>query len=376
MNTREMIDASGGPVSLTASFNSDSSCFSVGLNSGFCVFNSDPCELKVSRDFNAGVGIVEMVGQSNYLALVGGGHTPKFPQNKVIIWDDAKQVAAMTLEFRTSILRVRITKSRIAVALYDCVHLYAFSVPPKKIAVYETGENPHGLVCLGETHIAVPGRSAGQVQLIKLDTGNVSILPAHTSPLSAMTFSGDGAVLATASQTGTIIRLFATSNGAKMAELRRGLDPAEIFSLAISPSNTLLAVTSDKATLHIFDIPHARNGQETNNAPATAPLEESTNRGWGLISKLPFLPRVFSDVYSFASARFDIGEEPLGSNYIPPPGAPSERPSKGIIGWTSDKSLLVLGAGKAGRWERFVLQEASDGTRQCLRAGWKRYLGS
>lgn len=107
----------------------------------------------------------------------------------------------MTLEFRTSILRVRITKSRIAVALYDCVHLYAFSVPPKKIAVYETGENPHGLVCLGETHIAVPGRSAGQVQLIKLDTGNVSILPAHTSPLSAMTFSGDGAVLATASQT-------------------------------------------------------------------------------------------------------------------------------------------------------------------------------
>lgn len=119
----------------------------------------------------------------------------------MIIWDDARQVAAMTLEFRTSILRVCITKSRIAVALYDCVHLYAFSIPPEKIAVYETGDNPHGLVCLGESHIAVPGRSAGQVQLIKLDTGNVSILPAHTSPLSAMTFSGDGAVLATASQT-------------------------------------------------------------------------------------------------------------------------------------------------------------------------------
>jgi hypothetical protein len=68
------------------------------------VFNSNPCELKVSRgeqaffsillqhnmliqcwigalDFNA--GIAEMLGQSNYLAIVGGGRNPKFPQNKV-----------------------------------------------------------------------------------------------------------------------------------------------------------------------------------------------------------------------------------------------------------------------------------------------------
>lgn len=36
MNTRQVIDDSAGPVSLSAAFNSDSSCFSVGLDTGFC----------------------------------------------------------------------------------------------------------------------------------------------------------------------------------------------------------------------------------------------------------------------------------------------------------------------------------------------------
>ncbi|KAL8955333.1 MAG: hypothetical protein Q9193_006775, partial [Seirophora villosa] len=75
MNTRPAIDESPGPISLAVAFNQDSSCFVVGLDTGFCVFNSDPY-------FNAGIGAAEMLGRANYVALVGGGKNPKFATNK------------------------------------------------------------------------------------------------------------------------------------------------------------------------------------------------------------------------------------------------------------------------------------------------------
>jgi hypothetical protein len=33
-------------------------------------------------DFNAGVGTAEMLGRTNFIALIGGGKQPKFAQNK------------------------------------------------------------------------------------------------------------------------------------------------------------------------------------------------------------------------------------------------------------------------------------------------------
>ncbi|KAL4958903.1 phosphatidylinositol-3,5-bisphosphate binding protein HSV2 [Aspergillus stella-maris] len=367
MNTRQILDDSQGPFSRSATFNGDNSCFSVGLEDGFCIFSTNPCELKVSRSFNAGIGFVVMVGQSNYLALVGGGRRPRYPQNKLVIWDDVKQKAAITLEFPTSVLGVRLTKSRIVVALLNSIEVWTFSRQPEREYEFETADNPRGLACLGQKLLAFPGQSPGHVKVVELAKGNVSIIPAHEAPLRAMTLSPDGEVLATASEHGTLVRIFATSNCAQMAELRRGVDNAIIFSLAISPSNNLLAVTSDKSTLHVFDLPHP------SKTPApSSPGENATNK-WGILGKIPLLPRVFSDVYSFASAHFEMGEDGLGP--LPPLGSALARPPKGVIGWTDENTMIVVSAGKDGRWEKFVLREGEEGKRYCVREGWKRYLG-
>lgn len=322
------------------------------------------------------------------------GLTP--PQ--VVIWDDAKQKVAITLELKTAVLRVRLTKSWIAIAIQNSIHLYKFSSPPEKTAVFETADNPLGLCCLGSSLVAFPGRSPGKVQLVELDSGNVSIIPAHTSALRAMDLSPDGKLLATASEAGTLIRVFSTSNCAKVAELRRGVDPAYIFSIAISPNSSMLAVTSDKSTLHLFDLPVSVSSSQpkspmnsTNrrsqspHVPSNPDEEPSTNQKWGFLSKIPLLPRVFSDIYSFASAHFEMGDETSGLNgstlsYLPALGSLPSRPQKGILGWADNSTIICLGTGRDARWERFLIGDkagvADEGQRTLYREGWKRYLGS
>jgi hypothetical protein len=299
------------------------------------------------------------------------------------------------------------------VALQNSVHVYTFSKTPERLSVFETADNPAGLCCLSTKALAFPGRTAGQVQVLEIDTSNVSIIPAHASSLKAMDISPDGEIIATASETvsdrrmarmgnftlsnmkqGTLVRVFATSNCARIAELRRGVDHAAIFSLKFSPSSQLLAVTSDKSTLHIFDIPHPTKpppssaaggtGRTTPLGGSTSPVtaDDPSTQKWGLLGRIPLLPRVFSDVYSFASAHFEMGEEPLpgGSGAIKSNRADildsPRRSPKGIIGWTNDNSIIVIGAGSDGRWEKFVIAEGEDGKRYCVRDGWKRYLAS
>jgi len=333
-----------------------------------------------------------MLGTTSYIALVGGGKQPKFPQNKVCppndddddwvvvektdivyevqIWNDNTKRVTTSLEFRTPVQRVRISRSHLIVVQLNSVGIYKMNTPPERLADYETANNPYGLCELGTDTVAFPGRTIGQVKLFGLKTGNVSIIPAHETPLRAIALSRDGTMVATASEQGTIIRLWSFPSCTKLAEFRRGVDQAAIFSLAFSPSGTTLAVTSDKSTMHIFDL-------------ASTQEPDQKQHKYGFLAKVPLLPRQFSDTYPTASVKFEMGEESTAwgphsksatlSAGIP--GVPGGRPTKGLLGWLDNNTILILGAGQDARWERFsIVIEEDTGKKIVVPFGWKRYL--
>lgn len=116
---------------------------------------------------------------------------------------------------------------RILVALDNAIHMYTFTMQPALLHTFPTSDNPRGLMALcadaDNAMLAFPGPEAGQVQLT--DLGNIhapTVFPAHETALACLAFNRGGTLLATASEKGTLVRVFQLPGGKKLWELRRG----------------------------------------------------------------------------------------------------------------------------------------------------------
>lgn len=73
--------------------------------------------------------------------------------------------------------------------------------------------------------------------MAKTDKAPIEII-AHESAVTCLALNIQGTRLATAGERGTLIRVFDTTDGAKVAELRRGTHHVSlIFSFALTASN-------------------------------------------------------------------------------------------------------------------------------------------
>jgi len=140
--------------------------------------------------------------------------------------------------------------------------------------------------------LACLGLKPGTVHVELYDLKKTQFIPAHTNPLSHIVLNFDGTRLATASEKGTLVRIFDTDTGAQLRELRRGADKADIYSIAFNPLSTYLVVASDKGTVHIY-------GLEAGAQQGELQQQQKQNRGSSL-AFIPFLPSYFSSEWSFA----------------------------------------------------------------------------
>lgn len=298
--------AGGGGGLLFVALNQDQGCFAAGLEDGFRVYNADPLKLKQRESFGGGQGVgqVEMLFRCNYLALVGQvpaavAGQDGLSRSSVWIWDDVRKEAVIKLQLSSEVKAVRLRRDRIVVVLESLLKVFSFTTHPQQLHVFETAPNPRGLCALCPSSqrslVAFPGRGFGDAELVDLAATDRAplLIDAHEGALSALAMNVEGSLLATASEKGTLVRIFDTEGGAKLFELRRGAQPAAIHCLNFSHDARLLCVSSDHGTVHVFNL---------------APTANSSPK----INK-KLVPKYFRSITSTCQVRLSTGSGAKGS---------------------------------------------------------------
>ena len=185
---------------------------------------------------------------------------------------------------------------------------------------------------------------------------------------------------------GTLIRIFDTASGSALQELRRGADRAEIYSICFNPSSQWLAVSSDKATIHIFALKSSSKGtgssvdQANNNAaivdkPNGQVVDEQKSNGSGAgsaasssssttvskkqsnpTSSLSFmknlLPKYFSSEWSFAQFRVPDGRT--------------------IVAFGQDKNSIIVVSADGTFYKALFDPEKSGG--ECVQESYAKFI--
>ena len=248
---------------LHISFNQDYSSFALGTTKGFVVYSCDPLRERFRRDFGRGIGIVEMLGRSNILALVGGGPNPYAPPSKVIIWDDAQGKALLEYDFSREIRAIRAHGDVISLVLDGEVFVHSIRSLDVLTTLY-TASSPYCMCSIGDVSpgvvaIATLGARPDSIHVERVNVADGSseshAFCANRSYVSMVHVSPDGRYVASTSEKAYYVLVFETSSGKGnlVREFLRGNTSSEITSLCFSPDNSLLLASSASGTAHIFE---------------------------------------------------------------------------------------------------------------------------
>ncbi|KAF8056575.1 WD40 repeat-like protein [Lyophyllum atratum] len=294
---------------LFANFNQDFSCISVGTRKGYSITNCDPFGRVYTMNDGAR-GIVEMLFCTSLIALVGAADQPQSSPRKLQIVNTKRQSMICELLFPSSILAVKLNRKTLVIVLETEIYIYDIS-NMRLLHVIETTSNPEA----DSSYLAYPSpvpsptsplaaqsssappppttpqQQSGDVLLFSTRSLTVAnVIQAHKAPLSFLSLNSTGTLLATASEKGTVIRVWSVPGAEKLYQFRRGTREARIYSMNFNVVASLLAVSSAHDTVHIFKLgPQKpgggeRAGERERERQAGSPPEsiDSRESGQGL----------------------------------------------------------------------------------------------
>ncbi|KAL1742468.1 WD40-repeat-containing domain protein [Schizophyllum fasciatum] len=269
---------------LFANFNQDFSCISVGTRKGYQITNCDPFG-RVYTQNDGARGIVEMLFCTSLIALVGAADQPQSSPRKLQIVNTKRQSMICELLFPSSILAVKLNRKTLVIVLENEIYIYDIS-NMRLLHVIETTPNPEAIVALSPSadasYLAYPSPlpspsapssssptpstsqtpSSGDVLLFHTRTLTVAnVIAAHKAPIAALAINSTGTLLATASEKGTVIRVWGIPNGERLYQFRRGAREARIWSMNFNVVGSLLVAASGHGTVHVFRVGGQAPGQ-------------------------------------------------------------------------------------------------------------------
>ncbi|KAL2128881.1 hypothetical protein VTI74DRAFT_8511 [Chaetomium olivicolor] len=364
-------------------FNQDHSCLAVGTTKGFRIFHTDPFN-KIFTSPDGNVSIVEMLFSTSLVALV-------LSPRHLVIQNTKRSSVICELTFPTAILAVRLNRKRMAVVLEEEIYLYDIS-NMGLLSTIATSANPNAIFSLspsnencyiayplpkpredqGERRPAhapplstfVPPTSGDVIIFDAVTLKAVNVIEAHRSPLCCVALNSDGTRLATASETGTIVRVFSVPGGQKLFQFRRGTYPSTIYSMSFNQNSSLLCVSSTSETVHIFRLANAQYTNSGSSEPAETATTPRTNR-WSRA-------RSDSVEYSYSPVS-NADSSPRGgeaSDYMSPQGGSSSnetasgssaaRRQSGTFGSMLRRSSQLVGRSVAGAVGSYLPQSVTE----------------
>lgn len=259
-----------------------------------------------------GIGRIEMLNTTNILALVGGGKNPKFSINKIIIWDDKQTQNNIIgeLRFNTPVLNVKIKMDRLIGICQSKIYIFNLNTL-ETIDMFDTFDNINGIVGFspGEliSVLAFPYDAKGKVRIVNFNSlAQPPIITAHESKIACLCVNRNGTLLATASDKGTLIRIFDVKDGKLLIELRRGSKNAEINCIIFDEFNKYVGVSSDTGSIHIFSIVGTMKNNFDENYYSDQMDDEPKNQK-SFLSSFNFLHKInnsyFNSEWSFAKLK-------------------------------------------------------------------------
>ena len=239
------------------SFSPDQTSLVVGTETGFRIYDLNPLKLRYQRILNGGIGIIEMLHKKNIYALVGGGKSPKYTPNKVILWDDYQTKILNEFKLTSSVKNIKLKPDKIIIVCEQRIYIYNLD-KFKLLETIETFKNEVGCIGLNSdldfTVMGYPITPAGFLKVKYYEKSQELDINAHNSPINCISINSDGSLVATASCNGHIVRVFCIANGQFIEEFRRGKDKASINNISFDEYSNWMAVCCEKGQINIFSM--------------------------------------------------------------------------------------------------------------------------